>query len=580
MALLNMILRYLDILSPPITLYFKGNSIHPSLFSGILSIISSFIIGAFAIYYIVQYINKEDKTIYYYNRYVEDAGIFPVNASMMFHFIQFIKTGNNKYEPIDFDYMRIVGLEETIDNYMDNYNLSKYDHWLYGPCNNTTDTKGISYLITQDYFEQAACIKKYYNSKQNKFYDNTDKDFKWPIIKHGCSNPKRTFYGILIEKCVNDSFRSDCKPIEDIENYLKHFSITFQLIDFFPDMISYKNPFLKYVLSLTNGIFIDSATINHLNFNPAISITHEGIFFDRPIEERAYIFTQNEKVVIDPKDTSIIVGFYFWMQNTMQYYERNYKKLQDLLSDIGGLGNLILDISFVINYLINDYVTLLDTEQSIFNSDKINFGQGNENQRPFIYAKVNEIMNSPPKKKYDINHQKSSLYNIFQKNRNVPLKIKNNEESKSDPIKNMLFAKKNQSYNDSNNSPILVDNDRIRTERGNKYIKKGLFKNKVIDSNIENFKKTFRESKAGKKDNDNDKNLEKRDFTLLNFIFYLISCKNGNLKISYFEKFRTQIISEENIIQNHLDIYKLLKVCNIERHNPFYLKNLENDLCC
>ena len=72
MAILNMIFRYLDILSPRITLYFKENPIHPSLFSAILSIISSFNICVFAIYYIIQYINKENKTN------------FPVSASSIF----------------------------------------------------------------------------------------------------------------------------------------------------------------------------------------------------------------------------------------------------------------------------------------------------------------------------------------------------------------------------------------------------------------------------------------------------------------------------------------------------------------
>ena len=52
----------------------------------------------------------------------------------------------------------------------------------------------------------------------------------------------------------------------------------------------------------------------------------------------------------------------------------------------------------------------------------------------------------------------------------------------------------------------------------------------------------------------------------------MICCGKNNPKIKYYENLRTQIISEENIIQNHLDIYKLVKVCQIENTNNL-LKN-------
>lgn len=154
-----MIFKNFDYLSPTITLYFKGNSVHPTRFSGILTIITYIVISAFGIYYLVEYIKKGDKKIYFFNRYVEDAGIFPLNSSSMFHFIRLVRTDNNQYEPIDFKALRIIGLEETIDNYMNDTNIANKDHWIYGPCNNDTDTKGISYLTTNENFIYSNCIK-------------------------------------------------------------------------------------------------------------------------------------------------------------------------------------------------------------------------------------------------------------------------------------------------------------------------------------------------------------------------------------------------------------------------------------
>ena len=45
----------------------------------------------------------------------------------------------------------------------------------------------------------------------------------------------------------------------------------------------------------------------------------------------------------------------------MQHYERFYKKLQDIISDIGGFGRVIVIFASILNYLYNKYITLLDT---------------------------------------------------------------------------------------------------------------------------------------------------------------------------------------------------------------------------
>ena len=59
-------------------------------------------------------------------------------------------------------------------------------------------------------------------------------------------------------------------------------------------------------------------------------------------------------------------------------------------------------------------------------------------------------------------------------------------------------------------------------------------------------------------------------------MIYIIFCKSNNPKINFYETFRTQIISEENMIQNHLNIYKLLKKNNIKNLNPFNFKNQDH----
>ena len=230
-----MIFRKMDMISPPITIFYKGDSSHSSIFSGILTIIVYVLCLGFGIQYGIRFIRHQNPKVYYYNRYVEDAGQFPLNSSMLFTFIQFLDTSSNSAEIIDFDSIRIVGIEETINLYEDNHNLSNYNHWLYGPCNNYSDTQGISELINFEYFTDSACIRYYYNKDHQKYYSTEDNNFKWPIILHGCSHPNRTFYGIVIEKCMNDTLRSlitgkHCKTYEAITRYIKTSSVNLKIL--------------------------------------------------------------------------------------------------------------------------------------------------------------------------------------------------------------------------------------------------------------------------------------------------------------------------------------------------------------
>ena len=445
-----MFFKKIDLISPPITIFYKGESAHTSIFSGILSLIVYSISTAFGIYYAVNYIKHANPQVYYYNRYVEDAGIFPMNSSSIFNFIQIIDTVSNIPTPVDFDSIRIIGIEETIDIYENNNNLLEYNHWIYGKCNNSTDTEGINDLIDFQYFTESACIRKYYNKDTKKYYDTNDQNFIWPILKYGCSHPNRTFYGIILEKCRNDSLKvlSDgrkCKSKEEIEEYIYKNSMNLKIIDNYADVVNYENPFIKYFYSVSNGLFENTFTTNHLNLNPATLITNDDLFFENSKEIGSYFFEQNEKIYKSTK-SGIYVAFYFWMQNRMQYYERKYSKLQDALSDIGGLASILLTIAYFINYLVSNFVILFDIE-----------------------ALLDEIQSS---KKYDKNILRNDIYKNLKERKSISVSL-----DYCPPIRK---AKKN---NTSTNTEIS-NNRLIRSLRINESTKQVISNNK--NEEIEN----------------------------------------------------------------------------------------------
>ena len=575
-----MFFKKLDTISPPVTIYFKGDLSHSSIFSGILSLIVFLISSFFGIQYAKDFLLHKDPKVYFYNRYIEDAGEFPINSSAIFSFIQIIDTESNTPKQTDFNSLRIIGIETTIDLYKENNDLSEYNHWIYGKCNNNTDTQGIGHLIEFENFTDSACIRKYYNKEHKKYYQTNDINFVWPNLIHGCSHPQRTFYGIIVEKCRNDSMKmlndeEYCNPPENITDYIKKSSLNLQLIDNYADVLNYDHPFTKYFYSVSSGLFEESFTTNHLNFNPMTLISNDAIFFERIKKSFSYAFHQNEKTTSSSDNSGIYVGFYFWMQNNMHYYDRKYKNFQDLLSDIGGLGSLLLNLAYFLNILVSNFVILFDTE-----------------------GLLDDIESS---KRFSKNIIKNNVYKNLIQNKALTLTNDNNEnnDNKASPIRktrsqiNISEMPNNGSY--SSNQIIYVDNSNInkirrsnisksnnnliypRIKKGGKTIR--FKKNSVIQNlpiNLFNINEKIERTSNLKKNSliknikfkymvdlssikkNKAKNTNKR-MKFCEYISYFFSCGKFHQKISCVDEFRTRIISEENLILNYLNVCKLLR---------------------
>ncbi len=379
----------------------------------------------------------------------------------------------------------------------------------------------------------------------------------------------------------------------EIDGIIGSSMIGFNIIDHYADVLNYKKPFTKYLYSIQSGIFPGSICQNHLNFNPVTMTTHNGIFVENIVEEPSYFFSQNEKVtVVDevkneagqlimtvdengntvPKTTGMVITFYFWMQNRMQYYERNYQRLQDVLGDIGGLGNIIFILAETLNFLVCHYVILIDTEDLLISLEEKQNKDKKLSKIPTIYKRYDKTKHSfPPKRKYsttqiDIydninNQQVSSNYqrlvnngiDVWKKN-----SVKDNEENQKESSnidnkdKRVYFKKKKKKK--IGNSGKLIQN----------YNRKSKIDNNLIIETYKNTNDIFsKEIKNNNKKSDkknNKKSTKKNGFTWFKYIWYILHCGRNNPKISYFYDFRIKLISEENIIQNYFDMNKLLKI--------------------
>ena len=553
-------IQNLDFLSPEITLFFKGRYKHSSILSGVITILSYSLILAFIIIYTLDFIDRSNPTIYFFNRYVEDTGAFPLNESSLFHYINLIAASRNKTTIYDFNSVRIFGIIRTLDSYIQKYEYSENNHWEYDLCNYDEDItyKKIKDLIDKNIFSQSACIKKYYNSKEKRYFNKGESGFEWPTLEHGLSHPNRTFYGIIVETCQNNSLKNNCNSVEDIELFFKRYGISLNFIDHYADALNYKEPFTYFFNSITSSLTISSSiSLNHLNFNPNKIRTHNGIFIDNLVEEISYSFIQNEKVTVNKQGKNAVSAFYFWMQNNMIINERYYKKFQEVLSNIGGLGSFILLIGFFINSLISYYVIILDTQALIFSSEEKNFDKVKLIKKPITLEK-------------EINFQiKNNMINNTLQNSNYFL-IKNDKvenEKITDPF-NLFISNKNKNKinNSKKNSISYLTNNKIKKECKKVNHIKMPKSNSNVRINKINLENAFFEIRD-KNNNIIQKPIKKEKISWFSYILYICLFKRKNSKIKYYENFRAQILSEENLMKNNFDIYKLLDYCNLNRFN-------------
>ena len=530
-----MIFKQLDFISPTVTFYHKGNLSHSSILSGILSLFTFILIIMIAVNFSFELFKRQNPNVSYFNSFEEDAGIIPLNSSSLFHFISLeINTKRFYDEGVDFQSFRIIGLETYYQQYLMNKNLSKFDHWLYGYCDKEKDTKNINNLINLSFFPISACIRKFFNSTEQKYYDTGDHNFRWPVIAHGTYNSDNKFYCIVIEKCAEETINlilndnKHCRNDDEIKEIIGFNSAShFYFIDNSIDVLNYTNPISKFLYRVDNSMQSNNYLISHLNFNPTLIKTNKGFVFDNIDDKKTFSYERNDVNYND--DNNKTHGVYcLWLKNRINYYERSYKRIQDVVSDIGGIFHFLSFIAIYINRLYNNYIVLSDTEDLL--SSLINIER--EKQRKSIIAHSQKLKDIKEK---NINNIHKSNNKIIEKERII--KDRNNKKIENKNI-DKISIKSNE---------LLMTTNKIEINKNDKKI--------LLRKNVINKKYNF-----------------------CHFFLYKITFEKKNNFFKVYQDFRIKIISEEHLIRNHLNIYILLKVnerkINSKKRHNYEIKDL------
>ena len=465
-----MFIKYLDYLSPRVTFYHKGFLSHSSIISGILSIITIIFVIALGVYFSLDIIKKKNPRAFYLHGFLEDAGIYQVNTTSFFHFISLaqIFKGETINEEIDFTIFSIVGSQLYGNNYLNTikYNgIESFDHWLYGYWNKEINVNGLDDLINYKFFNKSACIKKYYNSTEHKYYDIGHPKFSWPIVAHGTFNEKSELYGIYTQKCNNQIIKQvlgkdyQCKNDSEINKFFDIKGTKFlhlYFINNYVDISNYEKPYFEYFYRIETQLSFKQYTTNNINFSPSLVKTDDGLIFDNIKEKVSYIFDRNDAYILDIGEKDIYLISCFLLKNIREVYERSYKRIQDIISSIGGIYQAITIIAIYINSLYNHFIVLSDTElllHSLIYNEKENNEIKTNDKNKTIKHKIKDIEKGDIEK--GNNEYKKSSEDNKRNNQNSNSKIKINKNDNDISKSNNLI---NNVEHINNKKKISVNN--------------------------------------------------------------------------------------------------------------------------
>ena len=371
-----------------------------------------------------------------------------------------------------------------------------------------------------------ACIRKYYDNETKKYYNKSEKKFRWPKMSHGLVRKDFEFYSVIIEKCNKDTLKlilgkeDNCK--EDLKIFKGNIGFHFNFIDHYTDVLNYKEPFNKYFSRIENTIVIDNYSVNNLNFNPSNVNTHNGLIFESSKQDISYTFERNDAFVISQEGTTIFSIYNLWLKNRLQCYDRTYKKIQDVISDIGGISEVVIAVAAFFNCFFNKYTLMMNVEKIV---------------SPYLKkeAKKNNI---------ELSHLDANKLNKIDFDKS---KVQSNIN-----INNQITEKQNVLNSNSNNNNAYIE------ENANKFDD-----TQIISSS---------------KEINYISNPKLKGFDFWSFRLYKITCGKKNNYFKLYEDFRIKIISEEHIINNHIKVCNLIKNNRINEtnKNSYLLKDLIN----
>ena len=465
----------IDFLSPSISLYFNSKKTHTSKISGFLVIIMISLGASYSFILLYNVLNHLNVISLIYKKFEWEAGYYPMNSNNLFYFFQIFSSENGGYfDKFDFKYIRVY--TTYVHNNLEQSQLKYYDHWVFDECREDIDNKDINKDLFENIvnFTNSACLRYYYNSDEKKYYSLEEKEFIWPHLEHGISRRDNVFLTTILEKCSNDSvitnLLGNCTTSENIEEYIKkYFGFYMYLLDNSIDPTNYTNPIQNYFQIISTGIGNSKTFVeNYMHFAPVRMRTKVGEIFSTYSDINSFFFDFNRKGTAESLNRILLKNYYL-MQNNINIYERRYDGVLDILSNIGGIAQLLFYIFYTFNYIYYKYIIIMDTNHFFCKIERASQSDKNTKET-FANLKISLIQNKSKLKPiresvFSLNYNVKNLLDIkinenksecvAKKDKIISILHNNNKVKKNNFLKNISNHFKKNEENKYKDSPSI-----------------------------------------------------------------------------------------------------------------------------
>ena len=543
------IIRWVDFLRPGMNLKHRGLLFEYTIFSGIVSFVSIVLIVASVFYFLRPLIWRERPTTNIYEASSQENYTYPINSSFYNHFVTFSDFDYNiDNDGLDLTYFRIIGGKFGLNDYELSYQreIELEDYWIYGKCDETdfNNIKEEEYEV----YNISNCIQKYYNSQEKKYYDKNDANFKWPVLssKGIEGDHDNNIFSIIIEKCHQKTLDLmlgegyQCKNDSEIKDYIdKGQRVFLTFFDYDVNLDNYDKPNSSFWYSGEERLYNDFIAINKMTYSPSIITTDKGIIFNRNKDVFFYELINEDSSYIAKReiDESIYLNFNIKFNKGIKYYKRKYRKLQDIISQIGGFVNIIIGVAHFIVRYYNELKILRDVRDLIshyYNKEqKEKLVKNNSTNETQIELTTNNFKEMKDIENKDIckNESKNNLTSV------------NINDINSE--KNNLKTNKNE-ININVNNQIKQDHNYNEQKKEENIVNGNIITNEI-------------EKKEEKEEND-EKSIfteENKKFHICSYIAYRYTLHKVYKKYSIYNDFINRVFSVEQLIKNHIILYNL-----------------------
>jgi hypothetical protein len=344
------------------------------------------------------------------------------------------------------------------------------------------------------------------------------------------TNANFSFYSFAIERCKDDDLRKmaglgSCKSKEDIDDIINWSIVHVDILDHYPDVLNYHHPFQDYFYSMNHIMYSNFYVNNEIDFNPILLKTNYGIVIDKSKTETTYLFSESTKQT----NSEIIY----------EYDENGNPILDDDGNQIRKSSGFVCIYNFYMGNNLQHYERTYQKLQDVLS--KI----GGFGKTTFIFMTTLNLLVS---KFIVVLDTEDFLISIDKNinNNNVTIPVNTIQQNETYENKKIFDFKNENKYNIKDIASF-----------GN--------------NNLYNFNKDINKMKSyEQKDEDIlQKPNKKVNFCWCQYIWDMICCGTSNKNIAYYENFRKRILSEENMIISHSNLYKAINFLGLDNHEDF-----------